>query len=270
MNLRKIETGEPLKIPEGKFDRSCANRPQCNVSTVGGNPVKFFTCAGCKCEFYCSKACQKEHWPIHKVRCKQTQEEISRLKRVNPAVMRSDVTPAQMYEELPSFRKHFDMAIFACGINALRSQLGDNPKKWHTYYLLIQLRRLVGDLSDRPRWARFAVARVHVRPATDLGIRSFKSLIGNVIIQQDRDSNNGGEVVEWQKYENKYGHFFCSIGIPAVDRPGINGLVSLVTGQSCDICFTKEEFDGVEKISNWEGFLIAAVESKSQKARKAG
>ncbi|KAJ6545081.1 hypothetical protein DFH09DRAFT_659271 [Mycena vulgaris] len=31
-------------------------------------------CAGCKKEWYCSRGCQKAHWPSHKVPCKRTQQ----------------------------------------------------------------------------------------------------------------------------------------------------------------------------------------------------
>lgn len=30
---------------------------------------KFKTCTGCKCSYYCSSQCQKEHWPKHKKEC---------------------------------------------------------------------------------------------------------------------------------------------------------------------------------------------------------
>lgn len=31
-------------------------------------------CAGCQCVHYCSKVCQKKHWPDHKMRCKKIQK----------------------------------------------------------------------------------------------------------------------------------------------------------------------------------------------------
>ena len=40
---------------------------------VGGAHASFDRCAACKTR-YCSKGCQEEHWPQHKVICKAIQE----------------------------------------------------------------------------------------------------------------------------------------------------------------------------------------------------
>ncbi|KAE9392954.1 hypothetical protein BT96DRAFT_887634 [Gymnopus androsaceus JB14] len=39
-------------------------------------------CSGCKEEWYCSRACQKSHWPSHKEICKRKQEEYRDRQRV--------------------------------------------------------------------------------------------------------------------------------------------------------------------------------------------
>ncbi|KAJ6530228.1 hypothetical protein B0H19DRAFT_1192542 [Mycena capillaripes] len=31
-------------------------------------------CSGCKKQWYCSRVCQKAHWPDHKQACKEVQE----------------------------------------------------------------------------------------------------------------------------------------------------------------------------------------------------
>lgn len=48
-----------------KVERVCS-KPGCtNVSQS--------QCSGCGEEFYCSKECQKQHWPEHKAKCKKVQ-----------------------------------------------------------------------------------------------------------------------------------------------------------------------------------------------------
>ncbi|PCH40852.1 hypothetical protein WOLCODRAFT_117801 [Wolfiporia cocos MD-104 SS10] len=42
---------------------------RCYVCRGKGKP-KIMTCSGCKKVRYCSEACQKRHWPVHKAKCK--------------------------------------------------------------------------------------------------------------------------------------------------------------------------------------------------------
>ena len=51
------------------------NQSQCAYcGRVGGAHALFDRCAACKTSRYCSKGCQEEHWPQHKVICKAIQE----------------------------------------------------------------------------------------------------------------------------------------------------------------------------------------------------
>jgi hypothetical protein len=50
------------------------NNPACRV-TAGSKEQglvsgKACVCAGCRIGHYCSRACQREHWPLHQLQCK--------------------------------------------------------------------------------------------------------------------------------------------------------------------------------------------------------
>ena len=50
----------------------CAN-PECDsVNNTADGHVKLLQCTNCRKVVYCSKECQVEHWPVHKIPCKQS------------------------------------------------------------------------------------------------------------------------------------------------------------------------------------------------------
>lgn len=51
--------------------RAYCSHYKCRVSEVDILPTKMSRCAMCKEARYCSRECQKMHWPIHKGNCKQ-------------------------------------------------------------------------------------------------------------------------------------------------------------------------------------------------------
>lgn len=68
----------------------CTN---CSVSTAG-----LQACARCKAACYCSKDCQKEHWPVHKAACGPDHNYILKFELIpsenEPAIWRTLSVPA--------------------------------------------------------------------------------------------------------------------------------------------------------------------------------
>ncbi|KAJ7232184.1 hypothetical protein B0H12DRAFT_203108 [Mycena haematopus] len=57
--------------------RECGNSECTNKEERVGQWQK---CAGCKQEWYCSRNCQKAHWPDHKESCKKAQRYAASLR----------------------------------------------------------------------------------------------------------------------------------------------------------------------------------------------
>lgn len=53
--------------PEEKLRKEAMQCQNCLVSRADG--AVLHRCGACKVDFYCSRKCQKEAWPIHKARC---------------------------------------------------------------------------------------------------------------------------------------------------------------------------------------------------------
>ena len=52
------------------------NRKKCCQCHKRHDPLdRSLKCSGCKRVHYCSRECQKEHWPIHRIQCKEKKEE---------------------------------------------------------------------------------------------------------------------------------------------------------------------------------------------------
>ncbi|KAF7302089.1 MYND-type domain-containing protein [Mycena indigotica] len=97
-------------------------------------------CANCKTVQYCSRECQKAHWPKHKVHCKQSQqrsEEFAAFKASNPIF-------AQHVQSLGKFSQIWSDALFgwaACAVDLaviLKQDL--NYLEKHSFFVTIERR----------------------------------------------------------------------------------------------------------------------------------
>ena len=70
--LSAVDTGQGVPIAKllGARRAYCSHY-RCRLSEVDILPTKMSRCAMCKEARYCSRECQKQHWPIHKGNCKQ-------------------------------------------------------------------------------------------------------------------------------------------------------------------------------------------------------
>ncbi|KJA19000.1 hypothetical protein HYPSUDRAFT_217856 [Hypholoma sublateritium FD-334 SS-4] len=51
----------------------------CSQCTTASEMANLQRCGKCKSAWYCSKDCQKKHWPIHKVGCRETSSDIPKM-----------------------------------------------------------------------------------------------------------------------------------------------------------------------------------------------
>ncbi|PPQ85086.1 hypothetical protein CVT26_005604 [Gymnopilus dilepis] len=73
--FRQIATSKQA-VREGR-----ANLPSAcsNCANVSQNGQELQRCGRCKMTWYCSKDCQKKHWPAHKTSCKETPSSIPKM-----------------------------------------------------------------------------------------------------------------------------------------------------------------------------------------------
>ncbi|KJA23791.1 hypothetical protein HYPSUDRAFT_39638 [Hypholoma sublateritium FD-334 SS-4] len=51
----------------------------CSQCTTASERANLQRCGKCKSAWYCSKDCQKKHWPFHKIGCKETSADIPKM-----------------------------------------------------------------------------------------------------------------------------------------------------------------------------------------------
>ena len=242
------------------------------ATTAGGNKVKIFSCGRCRTEYYCvshlyslvqrsalptlstpsqSRECQKNHWPLHKLRCNLVRDAISEADKIHLSTgttLQSDSpTPAQIYHEWRAWNKHFLDGAFPCMVNAMQKVQGDNPKKWHYMFIRIGLKRLPGLLADRPPWARFEVTEFDLHPATEFGVHSLRLLEMCGVWDPQTD--------EWLAFPDRYGQFLLDTFCPLAE--GID--IPLATH---NMTFFKHEIDEVDDIPNWREHFFEYVKKE--------
>ena len=86
-----VPARHPRPVRKGELV-TCAG---CGAKQADADP-RFKTCARCETHFYCSAACQKQHWKAHKKVCDKTADEIRALQPSGgrPSVVFSAVPPA--------------------------------------------------------------------------------------------------------------------------------------------------------------------------------
>ena len=86
-------------------ERENAGMVCANCDAIANN-VHFKKCAACKLATYCSKECQKKHWPVHKTVCKSAPME-SRSKKTKKAVsLSSSFVSVKATTQYPLEAKH--------------------------------------------------------------------------------------------------------------------------------------------------------------------
>ncbi|KAF7343749.1 hypothetical protein MSAN_01955500 [Mycena sanguinolenta] len=117
--------------------------------------AKLSLCAMCRVEMYCSKECQKAHWPAHKAQCK-----VYKAERLAVAE-KTGIESAQA--DCHAWIKYFDTPIKNCAIAAMRLPETPHMERTEIFSLTIHHK---GDPS-RPVQQRFAVIEVARRRAAE-------------------------------------------------------------------------------------------------------
>ncbi|KAJ7068732.1 hypothetical protein C8F01DRAFT_1119132 [Mycena amicta] len=133
----------------------------CLVCRKGG---KLRQCAGCKTVQYCSRECQRSHWPLHKAHCsksKEYSEDFAALRSNNP----------EYAKEVKAFGKFFQIwndAIFGWGLCAadLGSRIGAGYLEKHSFYMSIE--RRPDAPADAPVKCMYEVITAGMRPNEDI------------------------------------------------------------------------------------------------------
>ncbi|GJE87024.1 zinc finger MYND domain-containing protein [Phanerochaete sordida] len=144
--------------------QSCYNEPQCWKTR---QECKMQTCSKCKVAIYCSTACQKTNWPVHKRMCSTIQSERDALRTADlEMILQRAATrgpaptllPAQLGDEFCDFMRHFHYYLFTGALNCFRVAPGrSDVAGWDTdCFFVILKRRPTGSFPPRtPTWARF-------------------------------------------------------------------------------------------------------------------
>ncbi|KAH8833159.1 hypothetical protein DL96DRAFT_1811681 [Flagelloscypha sp. PMI_526] len=98
---------------------ACQN-PACNFSTDNKSIIR--TCGGCRSSSYCSRECQKTHWPSHKVICKLNQSSRAITSGQSPATPKGkqaiyvppSQNPSKVMEDLGKWVKHHRTWLSHC------------------------------------------------------------------------------------------------------------------------------------------------------------
>lgn len=177
---------------------------QCQNCRQGKNVVKkLFTCTGCNVATYCSRTCQKAHWPAHKSKCNFNQAQNSLLEALDEQVLSqssasSDSSsrqplPSQLKEELHAFCAKFNPALFQAGYNAV--DIVEHSMAWQQIVLGVFLER-ISDCSPTSRlWSRFRVTSAEPIPVLALqlmfGVEEMEPFLRQKEQQERRDQENG-------------------------------------------------------------------------------
>ncbi|EKM55240.1 uncharacterized protein PHACADRAFT_173327 [Phanerochaete carnosa HHB-10118-sp] len=156
----------PVDSREARLAHDSCYNPECSMSR---RETKMFNCAGCGVILYCSRACQRAHWPAHRAQCKCIQSERATIlrgdaeaRRRASSVGRPVLLPSQVTEEYRDFIKHFKPHILLASVEMYRA--GPNDPRivgWEEDAILFCFRRRKEFPPNAPSWSRFYLDRGH-------------------------------------------------------------------------------------------------------------
>ncbi|KAJ7440560.1 hypothetical protein B0H11DRAFT_2352637 [Mycena galericulata] len=142
-----LPDGEPLHTHE-----HCSHCLQ----TQRSHAAKLALCKSCGIDRYCSKECQKAHWPNHKAGCKAAKE------------LRLDIAQRSGIElAMPDFHAwlgYYDTPLKNCAIASMR--LTEDPHRERKPIFHVQL--LHKGSSTLPVWDRFEVMGIQLRTPAEM------------------------------------------------------------------------------------------------------
>ncbi|KAJ7890130.1 hypothetical protein B0H14DRAFT_2690686 [Mycena olivaceomarginata] len=127
-----------------------------------GHQTKLSTCASCQVTLYCSKECQKAHWPAHKAECKA-----SKAQRL--AYAEKTGIPSAL-PDLVAWIKYYEAPLKNCAVAAMR--LPENPHMERKAILCLIL--CYRDDTMLPVHQRFRVEEIGRRELDEM--RAFPEL----------------------------------------------------------------------------------------------
>ncbi|OBZ67794.1 hypothetical protein A0H81_12085 [Grifola frondosa] len=161
---------EPLIVDSKSARRQFIQCQQCRKSSEHNH--KLFKCTGCDVTLYCSRECQRKHWPSHKTRCRINQEQKSLFKEYDKRILEKATSsgadsPApllttQLTDELRAFASKFRPLVFQAAFNAL--DIANHCFAWQQLAFYVILERIPHvDPASRP-WSRFRVLEAIALP----------------------------------------------------------------------------------------------------------
>ncbi|KAF2075406.1 hypothetical protein CYY_003285 [Polysphondylium violaceum] len=111
--LESADKGQPILSLPGQ-----CGYPVCKVGKTKQSDSKLFLCSACSAISYCSKECQRSHWPTHKVKCveikSQKQLTLDALNNAIQAIQTKDESAVKVdgkIEDLYSKDEPFDVIV---------------------------------------------------------------------------------------------------------------------------------------------------------------
>ncbi|KAJ7185962.1 hypothetical protein C8R46DRAFT_1025883 [Mycena filopes] len=141
--------------------------------TEDKHPLK--TCAGCKGEQYCSKSCQRLHWPTHKPRCQINTSHAAAIQNADIRASNAaetggtpqnpyDISFIELEDRMAKWCRYYNQPLKSAAIQGLQLPLDLTRAK--DYMLVMKIELCAGAVALKASQS-FAILEVGVLPLAD-------------------------------------------------------------------------------------------------------
>ncbi|EIW78285.1 hypothetical protein CONPUDRAFT_138627 [Coniophora puteana RWD-64-598 SS2] len=121
---------------------------RCQQCSKGDPAVKLFQCSKCRYTFYCSKACQRGHWPLHKQFCAEHTQTLMLADQLKAS---GDIENSQLMSDWITWRNmEFPGEMKSARVNALK--LRRDPSRGRSHIIMTEVRRVASSKHPARRF----------------------------------------------------------------------------------------------------------------------